>query len=379
MPDTPSLPAASSNSPAPSSTYNGQPPAILLSGQNSETIGSSSGLSRVESSQVGLESSTNLPSSRLTGVMEVPSSGTNHYLPFYQGNLQFRYDCDTATGGRTTISSMSGDSDNRQDEFTAELGLAGADFGRHPGNSSPDVQPVADVTHVNGRSFPVDVHAIQSTPGMKPSTESHRSERRLSCSPPPWNSPEIHMSQVDTCPLSGHNDPQSSALAHANLSPHPCQPMTMLEPANPTTSCDTSLCHGSQGLHHHPFPQPPPEVTTLLVAGSSGDVLSPVFARNSPLVPWELPSEIGHFWSGLFKISEIKVTRTCHIVRRLILLFRRRKKRVHNEVPEIHLQSGVPGVFIWNGCLEARIYSWTMSNMAIANGLNGSCDHGGSQ
>ena len=33
-----------------------------------------------------------------------------------------------------------------------------------------------------------------------------------------------------------------------------------------------------------------------------------VFARNSPLVPWELPSEIGYFWSGLFKISEVKVT-----------------------------------------------------------------------
>ncbi|KAI0277464.1 hypothetical protein BGY98DRAFT_1097419 [Russula aff. rugulosa BPL654] len=285
MPDTPSLPAASSNSPAPSSTYNGQPPAILLSGQNSETIGSSSGLPRVKSSQVGLESPTNLPSSRLTGVMEVPSSGTSHYLPFQQGNLQFH---------------------NRQDEFTAELRLAGADFSRRPGSSSPGVQPVAEVTHVDGRSFPVDAHAIQSTPGMKSSTESHRSERRLSCPPPPWNSPEIHMSQVDTCPLSGHNDPQSSALAHANLSPHPCQPITTSEPTNPTTSCDTSLCHGSQGLHHHPFPQPPPEVTTLLVAESSGDVLSPVFARNSPLVPWELPSEIGHFWSGLFKISEIK-------------------------------------------------------------------------
>lgn len=69
---------------------------------------------------------------------------------------------------------------------------------------------------------------------------------------------------------------------------------------------------GSQGLHHPSFPQPPPEVTALLAAEFSGDVLSPVIARNSPLVPWELPSEIGHFWSGLFKISDIKVTRTCH-------------------------------------------------------------------
>jgi hypothetical protein len=155
---------------------------------------------------------------------------------------------------------------------------------------------------------------------MKTPTESPRSERRLSCSPPPWNSPEIHTSQVDTYPLSGHIDPQSSALAHANLSQHPCQPVTTSEPTNSTTTCAASLCHGGKGLHHPPFPQPPPEVTTLLMAESSGDVLSPVFARNSPLVPWELPSEIGHFWSGLFKIFEIKVTRTCHTVRRLISL-----------------------------------------------------------
>ena len=385
--DTPSLPASSSNFPAPSCTHNGQPPAILLSGQNFETPGSSSGLPEAGSSQCGLESPTNLPSSRVTGIMEVPSSGMNHFFPFHQENLQFGYDCDIATGGRPIMSSMSGDLDNRRDEFIAELGLTVADLSRHPDNSSPDVQPVADVTRVDGltaldrRSFPVDAHAIQSAPGMIPFTESHRSERRVSCSPPPstWNSPEIHTSQVDTCPLSGHVDPQSSALAHPNLIPHPCQPVTISEPTDSTTSCTTSLCHGSQDLHHPPFPRPPPEVSTLLMAESSGDVLSPVFARNSHLVPWELPSEIGHFWSGFFKISEIKVTRTCHTVRAFDLTFVARKKRVHYEALRIHLQSGVPGVFIWNGCLEARIYSWMMSNMTIVNGLSGSCDHGGIQ
>ncbi|KAF8489991.1 hypothetical protein F5888DRAFT_1143304 [Russula emetica] len=333
---------------------------------NFETTGSSSGLPEAGSSQVGLESPTNLPSSRITGVMEVPSGGMNNSCPFHQGNPQSGCDCDIATGGRATMSLMSGDSDNRQDEFIAELGLAIADFSSHPDSSSP-VQPVADVTRVDGltaldrRSFPVDAHAIQSPPGMIPSTESNHSKRRLSCSPPPSTySPEIHTSQMDTCPLSGHIDPQSSALAHASLIPHPCQPVTASEPTDSTTSCAASLCHGSQGLHHPPFPQPPPEVTTLFMAKTSGDVLSPVFARNSPLVPWELPSEIGHFWSGLFKISEIE-------------------KRVHYEAPRIHLQSGVPGVFIWNGCLEARIYSWMMSNMTIVNGLSGSCGHGGSQ
>jgi hypothetical protein len=130
--DTPSLPASSSNFLAPSSTYNGQPPAILLSGQNFATPGSSSGLPEAGSSQVGLESPTNLPSSRITGIMGVPTSGMNHSFPFHQGNLQFGYDCDTATGGRATMSSMSRDSDNRQDEFIAEVSLAVADSSRNP-------------------------------------------------------------------------------------------------------------------------------------------------------------------------------------------------------------------------------------------------------
>jgi hypothetical protein len=56
-----------------------------------------------------------------------------------------------------------------------------------------------------------------------------------------------------------------------------------------------------------PLPPPPPEVVTLLSAQSSGTAVSPVLARNSPLVPCELPSEIGHFWLGLFRISVVKV------------------------------------------------------------------------
>lgn len=337
--DTPSLPESSSNFPAPPSTYNGQPPAILFSGQNSNTPSPLSGLPEAGSSQVGLESTTNLPSSQITGVKEVPSSGMNHSSPFHQGNLQFGYDCDNATGGRATMSSMSGDSDNRQDQLIAEFGLAVGDSSRHLDNSSSGVQPGVDVIRVDGltaldrRSFPVDAHTTQSAPGVIPSTESHHSERRLSCSPPPstWNSPEILTSQVDTCPLSGHIDPQYSALAHRNLI-H--QPVTTAEPADSTMSCTTSLCHGSHGLHHPPLPQPPPEVSTLITALSSGDVLSPVFARNSPLVPWELPSEIGHFWSGLFKISETKVTHTCHTVGDLISLLSSGRNEFNTKPPE---------------------------------------------
>ena len=319
MPDTPSLPAGSSNSPAPSSIYNRQPPAVPLSDKNSETTSTFPGLPESESSRVELEGPTNFPSSQFTGVMEVPSGGTYHLFPSHQGNLQFGYDCDIATGGRATIFSMSGDSDNRQDEITADLDLAFADVSRHP-----SVQAVAVATRVGGltaldrQPSTVDAHEIQSAPGIIPPNESHRSERRASWSPPPptWDSPEV---QVHTCPLSAHTDPQSSVLDHANLIPHPCQPVTMSELNDSTTSA-TSPCHGNKGLHHPPFPQPPPEVITLLKAESSGDVLSPIFARNSPLVPWALPSEIGHFWSGLFKISGIKVTRTYHTIRCLISL-----------------------------------------------------------
>ena len=304
----------------------------MLSGQSSETTGQSSGLPEAGSSQVGLEWPTDLLSSRITGVTEVPSSGMNLAFPFHQGDLPFGYDCDIPTGGRA---------DNRQDEFIAEFSAV-ADFYTHPNSSSPGVQPVADATRVDGltaldrRPFPVDAHVIQFSPGMIASTESHRSKPRLSCSPSPptCNPPEVHTSQVGTCPLSGHIDRQSSALAHANPIPHPCQPVTTSEPLDSTTACDTSLCHGSHGLHHPPFPQPPPEVTTLLMAESSGDVLSPVFARNSPLVPWELPSEIGHFWSGLFKISEIKVTCTCYVVRCLISLLSPGRNEFDTNPPE---------------------------------------------
>lgn len=333
--ETPPLPASSPNCAAPSSIYNKQPPANTLSLQNFEPTGSLSGLPEAGSSQVGLESPTNLRSSRVTDVMEVPGSGMNHSLPFHKGN---HYDSDIATSCKATMSSITGDSDSRQDGFIAELGLAIPDFSGHPDSSSPGVQPVADVNRIDGldrRSSPFDAHAIQSAPGTILFTESHRFERRP-CPPSSlsWNSPEIHTSQVDTCPLSEHIDPQSSALAHANIIPHPYQPVTTSELTDSTTGCTTSLCHGSQGLHHPPLPQPPPEVTTLLMAESSGDVLSPVFARNSPLVPWELPSEIGHFWSGFFKISYSKVTRTCHTVRCLISLLSPGRNEFTTKPPE---------------------------------------------
>jgi hypothetical protein len=205
------------------------------------------------------------------------------------------------------------------------------------------VQSAAELNCVDGQPFLVDTHTGQrlmlrlaprpsrkaveafSTPAsVKLSPEFHRAERQAHCSPPSstWNSPKTHIPQVDTCPSTGHIYPQTSALAHANLISPSCESVSTSDPVDMATGCVFSLPRGSQGLHHFPFPQPPPEVTALITAQSSGDVVSPVLARNSPLVPWKLPSEIGHFWLGLFKISEVKVIHACHTVRDLISLCR---------------------------------------------------------
>jgi hypothetical protein len=244
--------------------------------------------------------------------------------PFYQQDLPVGY-CDIATGGRTTMSLMPGGVEDRQGEYIAEPRLAIAEHSRNPDNRFPGVRPAAELTYIDGltpldiQSFSVDTHAGQFTPGVIPSPESHRAERELPCYPT-WNSPEMHTPQVDTCPSPELIYPQSSPLAPANIILPSWESVSKSEPTDKDTSCAPLLPHGSQfeGLDHLPLPQPPPEVTALLTIESSGDVVSPVFARNSPLVPWELPSEIGHFWLGLFKISEVKVIHAYHTVKHLI-------------------------------------------------------------
>ncbi len=323
--DTPSLPASSSNPPAPAYTYNRQPPAIALSGQNSEITGSSFSLPGAGSPMIGLESPTILSSSRISGDMGAPRSGMNHSSPVHQKDLQFGFDCDTGTGGRMIVSLNSGAVDNRQDEFIAEPGLVCASHSRNVDNCSSGVQAATELTCVDtgaaldGQSFPVHTHAGQSASGMIPSPESYGEPQRP-YSPPSSarKSPEIYTPQVGTRPSTGHIDPQSPASAYLILPQ--CGSVSTLDPADTAMRCTPSLSHESQSLHHPPFPQPPLEVTALLTAESSGDVVSPVFARGSPLVPWELPSEIGHFWLGLFKIPEVKVTHVYHTVSRLFSL-----------------------------------------------------------
>ena len=323
--DTHSSPASSFNPPALSSTFNGESPGISCSGLwNSETTGSPSGLPETGPPRVGLESLANIPSSEVTGAIEAPHGGMDHSSPFHQQDLQVGY-CDIGTGGRT-ITSMPGGVENRQEEYIAESRLSVAYHYRNPNHCSPGVQPAAELNCLDGlialdsQSSPVDTHAGQSARGVIPSPEYHPVECERPCSPPSrtWDSPKIHAPQMDTCPSSEYIYPQPSTLAAANgILPSP-ESVSTSEPSDMDTGCAHLLPHGNQGLHHLPFPQPPAEVTTLLTIHSSGDVVSPVFARNSPLVPWELPSEIGHFWLGLFKISEVKVTHACHTVRHLI-------------------------------------------------------------
>lgn len=240
---------------------------------------------------------------------------------FHQHGLQVGY-CDINTGGKMTMSSMPGGVENRQEEYITEASLSVAYHYRNPNQCSPSVQPAAELNSLDGlvaldsQSSPVDTHAGQSAPGLIPSPEYQPVECDLPCpSPlPTWNSPKIHTPQMDAYPSSEH----SSALAPANIILPSRESVSTSESADMDTGCAHLLPHGNQDPHHLPFPQPPPEVITLLTIHSSGDVVSPVFSRDSPLVPWKLPSEIGHFWLGLFKISGVKVTHACHTVRHLI-------------------------------------------------------------
>jgi hypothetical protein len=314
-----SLPTNSSDPPL-SSAYNRELPAIIPhSGRwNAETNGLPSSLPEAGPSRVPIGSLASVPSSRVTGVNGVLHSRMNH-SSFHDQDLQFGYDCDIGTGR----------ADDRQEAFLAKPCLSVADHGRNPDNCSPapGFQPATESICVDGRtalygqSSTVYTHAGQSPPAVILSSESHRAGSQLPFFPPSptWNSPKMHTPQMDSYFSSSQIYPQSSALAPANITLPPCEFVLTSNPADIASGCGP-LLHGSQGLHHVQFPHPPPEVAALLTAQSSDDIVSPVFSRNSPLVRWTLPSEIGHFWSGFFKIYEVKVTHARHTVRYLISL-----------------------------------------------------------
>lgn len=224
---------------------------------------------------------------------------------------------------------------------------------------SSGVQPPVELTYVNGpatfdsHSLPVDTHAGQSSHGVRSYPEPLTAGHPLSCFAPARirKSPVTNTPWANTCrPSSGSFIPHLSELPDTNsiLAPDKSLPTSShpdMAPGcavAPVPPCGSE----SEGLHL-PFPQPPPEIATLLTAQSAGDVVSPVFARNSPLVPWGLPSEIGHFWLGLFKISEVKVTHACHLqatnlTSSWVCLFGRWKP-ARGEVPQTPSQLSAPG------------------------------------
>jgi hypothetical protein len=218
--------------------------------------------------------------------------------------------------------------------------------------NSSGVQPPVELTYVNGpttfdRHSPlVDTHAGRPSHGVEPYPEPLTTDHPPSCPAPAL----IRKSPVtNTRPSSGSISPHSAELPDTNsiLAPDKSGPTS----SHPDIAMGCGVApvppRGSGDLHHLPFPQPPPEVAALLTAQSAGDVVSPIFARNSPLVPWGLPSEIGHFWLGLFKISEVKVTHARHLqatdLTSLWVCLFGRWKRVRGEVPQTPSQRSSPG------------------------------------
>ena len=168
-----------------------------------------------------------------------------------------------------------------------------------PDGCPPNDCPSAEATHIDGLpSFDPPISIVHShgngSAGGVPAFDTEcgdSSEARgaeLSHSVPP--STREHPVE--------HSPQAVPALSSPSKSAHP----NTIFPLR-TAATATSFSYPSEKS----LPGPPPEVVALLSAQSSGKVVSPVVARDSPLVPWELPSEIGYFWLGLFRISVVKV------------------------------------------------------------------------
>jgi hypothetical protein len=304
--------------PAPTSDHNGESPTSPFPVPwTSETTGSSPGFSKAGSSPFPAPwtSETTVPgivpgfskagSSRFSlasatphfiGGKEVPHSGMHHSSPFHKLGLRF----DVMHTGGGLIPSISRGVDEHY-ECATELRFGTVSHAGHQ-----DAATTSDL-----QSFLVHTRADQSALDVVSSLETRGADHGPSYSAPPY------MFEPPTNPtlppLSRFVHPNSLELAPTN-SPYRITPL--IDPSNAALG---GIPLGSKALHHL---TPPPEVAALLTTQSSGDVVTAVFARNSPLVPWELPSEIEYFWSGLFKISEVKVTHACHFqITGLILLW----------------------------------------------------------
>ncbi|KAH9957001.1 hypothetical protein BC827DRAFT_725792 [Russula dissimulans] len=294
--DTPSLAETSSRPPSQKSAYNGGSPAAPRSGPcNYQATDSLFGSPGAGPSRVTLETLMSAPSLPI-GAMEITKGEMNHSSSFDELDLLFDFkgDSGAADGPMSSLSR-----DVHHHERIAGSPLTNANHDGRPDRCSPTVELVVepicvgDTASFEGQSSLVNIHGAQSAQGPTLSPESGGANHRLSCSAPSPN--------------------QKPSKSHTPLAdPNQCVTISDRPDLEIAPSCSPLLSRASDSTSHMPFPQPPPEVTALLMTHSSGDVVPAVFARNSPLVPWELPSEIGYFWLGLFKISEVKVTYSCH-------------------------------------------------------------------
>ncbi|KAI0290584.1 hypothetical protein BC826DRAFT_533845 [Russula brevipes] len=306
--DLRALSEPSPNFTAPTSIHNGESPMV----QSSREATASSALPEAGPSRVNLENHASTPSPFIDA-MET-HCGKNRSSPCHQPGVRYDYDGDIGIGVRPP-SLMACHAADHHHEFIANPRFSTADSDGHVDHCSSAVQLPAEPTGINGPATFGDVSSAdagRSALGVVPSLET-RGQLSRSVPESIWKSPKTHISQPDTCrPPSGSIRPHSSELAPANLSFPPYGPVTTSDSPDTATTYATLLSHEGESLRHLPLPQPPPEVTALITTWTSGDVVSPVFSRKSPLVPWELPLEIGYFWLGLFKIFDVKVTHARH-------------------------------------------------------------------
>jgi hypothetical protein len=311
------------NPPAPTFDRNeGLPTSPFLVPWTTEISGLSPNLSDPGPSRVSLGELTSA-TSRFVGGSEVPRSGMYHSLPLRNLGLRFDEDNDMHTNGGLTASMSCGVDSHYETaperRFDTTSHTRRSDTGSCPRVDRRDSEPICvdGSTALDYQYFPAHGQVDRSALGAGSVPEARGVDHGFSCSVPApaptytWQS----LTDPTSPPLSRPVHPNPLELAHTNLISPPYQTAPLMV-------------------------DPPPEVAALLTTQSSGEVVSAVFARNSPLVPWELPPEIEYFWLGLFRISEVKVTHACplsdktgRLISSSVCLFVR-WKRVRGEVTQ---------------------------------------------
>jgi hypothetical protein len=266
-------------------------------------------------------------------MMEVPRRRLDHSLSILEPELQRGHDGCTNAGGHPVVFSLPWGADITSDS-------------RPPNN-----RPAADAICVDGPpSFNAPISLVRSHANGSAAPGSF-SAWEAECDFAEARGAELFRSS----PLSTREHPinHSSQAGPSCYSPSvlalPLLPCRAQLDTDTTPTSAVSVPSRSESL-----PQPPPSVAALLTTQAIGKVVSPVLSRNSPLVPWELPSEIGYFWLGLFKISEVKVSLPFGQKNNSKCLLSLARWKHGEAPPRRRLRCNAPGDFLWNGCLGAR-------------------------